>query len=333
MRGQGALLNARTLPVSISSALAALLAAWAGSTFAQPYPVKFIRVINPAAPGGNSDLLFRVLSPKMIDLLGQQLVMEYRPGAGATVGTELLARSAPDGYTAMIVAASHVMNPALVKKLPYDTLKDFTPLGLIADIPSALVTHPSLPAKNVKELIALGRAHPGTINFSSGGRGTVGHLAGSLFSAMAKAQYTFVAYKGSHQALIDVMSGNIQFQFSSISNLLPYVEAGRLRMLAQTGEKRSPIAVQIPTMEEAGLPGFVVRSGFSFVGPAGMPRTAVEKLNGALVTSLREPANRKLLAARGADPVGSTPEEHARYIAGEIDKWTKAARAAGIAPE
>ncbi len=311
----------------------ALLLAVAGGGWAQPYPSKLIRVINPAAPGGNSDLLFRVLSPKMIELLGQQMVMEYRPGAGATVGTELLSKSPPDGYTVMIVAASHVMNPALVKKLPYDTLKDFTPLGLIADIPSALVTHPSLPAKNVKELIALGRANPGAINFSSGGRGTVGHLAGSLFGAMAKAQYTFVAYKGSHQALIDVMSGNIQFQFSSISNLLPYVESGRLRMLAQTGEKRSPSATHIPTMEEAGLPGFIVRSGFSFLGPASMQRAVAEKLNSALATSLREPANRKLLMARGADPVGSPPDEHARYIATEIDKWIKAARAAGITPE
>ena len=307
--------------------------AMSGSGLAQNYPVKLIRVINPAAPGGNSDLLFRVLSPKMIDLLGQQLVMEYRPGAGATVGKELLSKSAPDGYATMFVAASHVMNPALVRKLSYDTLKDFTPLGLIADIPSALVTHPSLPAKTVKELIALGRAHPGAINFSSGGRGTVGHLAGTLFGSMAKAQYTFVAYKGSHQALIDVMSGNIQFQFSSISNLLPYVESGRLRLLAQTGEKRSPIAGQTPTMAKAGLPGFVVRSGFSFLGPASMPRAVVEKLNNALVTSLREPANRKLLTARSADSMGSTLEEHARYISTEIDKWMKAARDAGVVPE
>ncbi len=307
--------------------------AMSGSGLAQNYPVKLIRVINPAAPGGNSDLLFRVLSPKMIDLLGQQLVMEYRPGAGATVGKELLSKSAPDGYATMFVAASHVMNPALVRKLSYDTLKDFTPLGLIADIPSALVTHPSLPAKTVKELIALGRAHPGAINFSSGGRGTVGHLAGTLFGSMAKAQYTFVAYKGSHQALIDVMSGNIQFQFSSISNLLPYVESGRLRLLAQTGAKRSPIAGQTPTMAKAGLPGFVVRSGFSFLGPASMPRAVVEKLNNALVTSLREPANRKLLTARSADSMGSTLEEHARYISTEIDKWMKAARDAGVVPE
>jgi tripartite-type tricarboxylate transporter receptor subunit TctC len=305
----------------------------ASTSSGQAYPAKLIRVINPAAPGGNSDLLFRVLSPKMIELLGQQLVMEYRPGAGATVGTELLSKSAPDGYATMFVAASHVMNPAIVRKLPYDTLKDFTPLGLIADIPSALVTHPSLPAKNVKELITLGRAHPGAINYSSGGRGTVGHLAGTLFASAAKAQYTFVAYKGSHQALIDVMSGNVQFQFSSISNLLPYAASGRLRMLAQTGEKRSSSAANIPTMEEAGLPGFIVRSGFSFIGPAGMPRAVVEKLNSALVTSLREPANRKLLLTRGADPVGNTPEEHARYISTEIDKWMKAAREAGVVPE
>lgn len=317
----------------IRCTVAALLLTIASSGWAQPYPAKLIRVLNPAAPGGNSDLLFRTLSPKMVDVLGQQLVMEYRPGAGATVGSELLTRSAPDGYTVMIVAASHVMNPAIVKKLPYDTIKDFTPLGMVADIPSSLVTHPSLPAKNVKELIALGRAHPGAINFSSGGRGTVGHLSGALFSAMAKARYNFVAYKGSHQALIDVMAGHVQFQFSSISGLLPYVENKRLTMLAQTGETRSPSAPHVPTMQESGLPGFVVRSPFSFLGPAGMPRPIVEKLNQALVTALRDPANRKLMIARGSDPVGGTPEEHARSISMEIDKWVRVAREAGITPE
>lgn len=311
----------------------ALLLAIAGGGWAQPYPSKLIRVINPAAPGGNSDLLFRTLSPKMIEALGQQMVMEYRPGAGATVGSELLSRSAPDGYTVMIVAASHVMNPAIVKKLPYDTIRDFTPLGMIADIPSALVTHPSLPAKQVKDLIALGRAHPGAINFSSGGRGTVGHLSGALFSSMAKAKFNFVAYKGSHQALIDVMAGHVQFQFSSISGLLPYVQQGRLNMLAQTGETRSPSAPQVPTMQESGLPGFVVRSPFSFLGPAGLPRPIVEKLNAALVAALRDPANRKLMVARGSDPVGGTPEEHARSISMEIDKWVRVARDAGITPE
>ena len=306
---------------------------WATCATAQNYPAKIIRVINPAAPGGNSDILFRTLSPKMVEQLGQQLVMEYRPGAGATVGSELLARSAPDGYTAMFVAASHVMNPAIVKKLPYDTVKDFTMLGLIADIPSALVTHTSLPVKNVKDLIALGRAHPGAINFSSGGRGTVGHLSGSLFSAMAKAQYGFVAYKGSHQALIDVMAGHVQFQFSSITGLLPYVHAGKLNMLAQTGETRSPSAPHIPTMQEAGLPGFVVRSPFSFLAPANLPRAIVEKLNGALLTALRDPANRKTLLARGADPIGNTPEEHVRFVVSEVEKWIKVARAAGITAE
>jgi tripartite-type tricarboxylate transporter receptor subunit TctC len=269
----------------------------------------------------------------MVEILGQQLVMDYRPGAGATVGTELLAKSAPDGYTVMFVAASHVMNPAIVKKLPYDAVKDFTALGLIADIPSALVTHPSLPAKNVKALVALGRAHPGALNFSSGGRGTVGHLAGSLFSAMAKAQYTFVAYKGAHQALIDVMAGHIQFQFSSISGLLPYVQAGKLNLLAQTGDKRSPSAAHVPTMEESGMPGFVVRSPFSFLAPAGLSRPIVEKLNGALVTSLRDPATHKTLVARGSDPVGNTPDEHAAFLRTEIEKWIKVAREAGITAE
>jgi tripartite-type tricarboxylate transporter receptor subunit TctC len=316
--------------ISFAAVAVAGMALHAG---AQPYPSKIIRVINPAAPGGNSDLLFRTLAPKMVEQLGQQLVMDYRPGAGATVGTELLAKSAPDGYTTMFVAASHVMNPAIVKKLPYDTLKDFTTLGVIADIPSALVTHPSLPAKNVQQLIALGRAHPGALNFSSGGRGTVGHLAGALFGAMGKAKFTFVAYKGSHQALVDVMAGHVQIQFSSISNLLPYVQAGKLNMLAQTGEVRSPSAPQYPTMQESGLSGFVVRSPFSFLAPAGLPRTTTERLNATLVTALRDPPTRKLLIARGSDPVGNTPEEHAAFVRTEIEKWTKVAREAGITPE
>ncbi len=300
---------------------------------AQPYPSKIIRVINPAAPGGNSDLFFRVLSPKMNEALGQPLVMDYRPGAGATVGTEAVARSAPDGYTVLITAASHVTNPALVKKLPYDAIKDFSALGLIADVPLALVTHPSLPAQTVKALIALGHAHPGKVNYSSGGRGTVGHLAGALFGAMAKAQFTFVPYKGSHQALVDVMAGHVQFQFSSISNLLPYVQNGRLRLLAQGGEKRSSSSPGTPTLNESALPGFVVRSGFSLLGPTGMPPAIVEKLNSALVKALNDADNRKLLISRGADPVGNSPAEHAVYLRNEIDKWIKVVREAGIITE
>jgi tripartite-type tricarboxylate transporter receptor subunit TctC len=314
-------------------AFTALLAVMAGAVPAQPYPAKIIRVINPAAPGGNSDLFFRVLSPKMNETLGQQLVMDYRPGAGATVGTEAAARSAPDGYTILITAASHVTNPALVKKLPYDSLKDFSALGLIADVPITLVTHPSLPAKNVRELIALGKAHPGTVNYSSGGRGTVGHLAGALFGSMTKTNFTFVPYKGSHQALVDVMAGHVQFQFSSISNLLPYVQSGRLRMLAQGGETRSSSAPAVPTMMESGVPGFVVRSGFSLLGPAALPRAIVEKLNGALVKALNDVDNRKLLISRGADPAGNTPEEHAAYLRLEIGKWIKVVREAGITLE
>ncbi len=318
---------------SAGVAFGALLALMAEYCAAQAFPTKIIRVINPAAPGGNSDLFFRVLSPKMNEALGQQLVMDYRPGAGATVGTELVARSLPDGYTVLITAASHVTNPALVKKLPYDSVKDFSALGLIADVPLALVTHPSLPVKNVRELIALGRAHPGTINFSSGGRGTVGHLAGALFGSMTKTNFTFVPYKGSHQALVEVMAGHVQFQFSSISNLLPYVQSGKLRLLAQCGDTRSSSAPTVPTMMEAGVPGFAVRSGFSLLGPAALPRAIVDKLNGALVKSLHDADNRKLLIARGADAVGNTPEEHTAYLRAEIDKWVKVVREAGIAVE
>lgn len=304
-----------------------------GYAGAQGFPSKPVRVINPAAPGGNSDVFFRLLAPKMTEVLGQQLVMDYRAGAGGTIGGEIIAKSAADGYTTGIVAASFVINPAMIRKMPYDTRKDFTALGIIVDVPSGLVIHPSLPVKNVKELIALARTRPGQIFYSTSGRGTVGHLASELLNHMAKIKLVHVPYKGAGPAVIDLISGQVQMQFASIPLLFGHVRNGKLRMIAQTGAERSVSAVDTPTMEEAGLPGFVVRSGFGFVGPAGIPKPAVEKLNGALVVALRDAENRKILIDRGADPVGSTPEEHDAFVKAEIARWIKVAKEAGIEPQ
>jgi len=300
---------------------------------AQAYPSKIIRVINPNQPGGNSDIVFRLLSPKMGEILGQQLVFDYRPGAGGNIGAEITAKSAPDGYTTAIVAASFVINPALIKKLPFDTVKDFTPLGLVVDIPATVVVHPSLPARNVKEFIALAKARPGQIFYSSSGPGTVGHLAGELLNAQAGLKLVHVPYKGIAPAVIDLIAGHVQLSFPSIPVVIEHVRAGKLRMIAQCGEARSPSLPNVPTMQEGGIAGFVVSSGFSFIGPAGMPRPIVEKLNSALVRSLQDPVVRKELIDRGADPVGNTPEQHAAYIKSEIDKWQKVAAHAGIKPE
>lgn len=313
--------------------VAGLFAAGTQSVQAQAFPIKPVRIVNPAAPGGNSEVFFRLLQPKMVEVLGQQLVMDYRPGAGGTIGGDVVAKSAPDGYTTGLMAASFVINPAMIKKMPFNTLKDFTPLGLIVDVPSGLVLHPSLPAKNLKELIALSKKRPGEIFYSTSGRGTVGHLSGELLNSMAGTKLVHVPYKGAGPAVIDLVAGQIQMQFASMPLLTGYISAGRLRLIAQTGATRSEYAPQTPTMEEAGLPGFVVRSGFSFVGPAGIPRPVAEKLNQALVTAIRDPESRKTLIQRGADPIGSSIEEHDVFIKSEIPKWIKMAGAAGIDPQ
>lgn len=316
-----------------SVVIAALFACVPGLVQAQAFPTKPVRIVNPAAPGGNSEVFFRLLQPKMVEILGQQMVMDYRPGAGGTIGGDVVAKSAPDGYTTGLMAASFVINPAMIKKMPFNTLKDFTPLGLIVDVPSGLVLHPSLPAKNLKELIALSKKRPGEIFYSTSGRGTVGHLSGELLNSMAGTKLVHVPYKGAGPAVIDLVAGQIQMQFASMPLLTGYISAGRLRLIAQTGATRSEYAPQIPTMEEAGLPGFVVRSGFSFVGPAGIPRPIAEKLNQAMVTAVKDPENRKILIQRGADPIGNTIDEHDAFIKSEIPKWIKMARDAGIDPQ
>jgi len=315
----------------ISACMLALVAAHVAT--AQTFPVKPIRIVNPAAPGGNSDVFFRLLQPKMNEVLGQPVVMDYRPGAGGTVGGEVIARSAPDGYVTGLVAASFVINPAMIRKMPYDTVKDFTALGIIVDVPSGLVVHPSLPVRNVKQLIALAKTRPGQIFYSTSGRGTVGHLAAELLNSTAGIKLVHVPYKGAGPAVIDLVAGHIQLQFASIPLLVGHIQSGKLRLIAQTGATRSVSAKDIPTMEESGLPGFVVRSLFGFVGPAGIPRPIVERLNTALVTAIRDPESSKALIAAGAEPIGSSADEHAASIRAEIEKWKKVAKDAGIEPQ
>lgn len=300
---------------------------------AQTWPSKPVRMVLPVSPGGTSDVLMRPLTSRINESLGQPLVLEFRPGAGAQIGTEFVARSAPDGYTVLFVAASHVINPAMVKKLPYDPIKDFTAIALVADIPSALVVHPSVPAKSVKELIALAKKHPGKLNYSTAGVGTVGHLAAEVLSSMTGISMVHVPYKGAGPAIAALVGGHVDFQFASIPAVIEHVRAGRLRMIGQTGVKRASAAPDVPTMEEAGLAGFVVQSPFGVLGPAGLPRPIVDRLFKAVRAALDDPATRKLLIEQGAEPVGLGPDEYEQFNRNEIARWIKVARAAGIQPE
>jgi tripartite-type tricarboxylate transporter receptor subunit TctC len=303
------------------------------SVLAQQFPTKPIRMIVPFAPGGNTDIIARAFTLKMGETLGQQVIVDNRGGAGGAIGTEAAARATPDGYTLIMVSAAHTINPAMVKKLNYDSVKDFTPLGVIADVPTALVVHPSLPAKNVKELIAIAKAKPGTLNYSTAGRGTVGHLAAELLASTAKIKLTAIHYKSAGLALIDVIAGNVHFQFASMPAALQQTRTGKLRLIAQTGETRSPASPDVATMQEQGLKGFVVSSGFALFGPAGMPRPLIERINGALVKALNDPSVKDNLSKQGADVVASTPEQHDKFNRNEIAKWIKVARQAGIEPE
>jgi tripartite-type tricarboxylate transporter receptor subunit TctC len=305
----------------------------AAASGAQAYPVKPVRVVIGGSPGSNADIFFRIVQARMGSALGQPMVVDYRPGAGGAIGANLTVKSVADGYAVMMVAAGFVMNPALTKSLPYDPARDFTALGLVADVPAGLVIHPSLPARDVKQLIAIARARPGQLNFGSAGPGTVSHLAGVLFNLVAKVDTVHVPYKSSGPSLVDLIAGQMAFSFPTVSGAIQHVHSGKLRLLALTGTRRSPTLKDTPTAEEAGLPGFVVNSGFGFVGPGGMPRSVVEIFNAALAKTIQDPAVRKSMIENGADPIGNTPEQHDAYLKSEVAKWLKVGRDAGIKQE
>lgn len=308
----------------------ACAASWAG---AQDYPSKPVRMIVPFAPGGNTDIIARIVVPGMSKALGQQIVIENRGGAGSMLGTDVAAKAAPDGYTVLMVSAAHVINPAMVKKLPFDPVKSFAAISKVADVPSAIVVHPSLPVKDARQLVALAKAHPGKLNYGSAGRGSIGHLAAELLGSVGQIKMMHVPYKGAGPALTDAMAGHVELLISSMPAIIGQSRSGRLRMIAQGGEKRSSAAPDVPTMVESGMPGFVVTAGFGLFGPAGMPRPAIDRVLAALKSTLAEQGVRERLSGEGADPVGSTPEEYERFTRGEIEKWIKVARAAGIQPE
>ena len=299
-----------------------------GSTpvFAQKYPDKLVRLLVPFAPGGGTDILARFMSAKLSDNLGVSVVIENRGGAGGTLGTELAARSAPDGYTILFTSASHSFNSSLYTKLGYDALKDFAPITLVALVPHLLVVHPSLPVKNVKELVSLARQRPGEIFYGSGGAGSSVHLAAVLFITTAKVDMTHVPYKGGGPAMIGVMAGEASVMFPTMQSALPHVKSGRLRVLAISTATRSPAVPEIPTIAESGVPGYDATGWYGMLAPTGTPQAVIDRLHAEVVKILAQPDIKQRLASEGAVAVGNTPAQFDKFIRDEIAKWAKIIR-------
>ena len=313
-------------------ALVVALLLAAGACVAQSYPAKPIRFIVGFPPGGTNDILARALAPKMSEYLGQPVVIENRPGASTAIASELAARSAPDGYTLLLNAAGHSTNPSLMK-LPFEPVKDFAFITLVAESQNLLVLHPSIPAKTVKELIAVSKKHPGVINYGSSGMGTTPHLSAQLFQYMTGVKWVHIPYKGSAIGLTATLAGEISLYFANIPAVIHHVQAGKLRPVALSGTKRTPAVPGIPTVAESGLPGFEVTSWFGIAAPARTPRPIVDRLNAETVRALGTPDLRERMLATGADPVGNTPEQYTAFVQNEIVKWGKVIKAAGIKGE
>lgn len=315
-----------------------LAAAFAGVAIAagagaQNYPAKPIRLIVPFGPGGGTDLIARTLSARLTEALGQSVVVDNRAGAGGVIGADLVAKALPDGYTLMMGTPGPLtINPALLAKLPY-ALTDFAPVTLTTISPFMLVVHPSVPAKSVKELIALAQARPNTLNFGSAGNGSVAHLAGEQFKALAGVQITHVPYKGGGQSLIDLLGGQLQLVIDNLPTVLPQVRLGKLRGLAVGTKKRSALVPEYPTMIEAGVPGYEATTASGVLAPARTPRAIVERLNRELNAIVRNAEVKERFFAQGLDVVGGTPEQYAQHLKDELQLNTRIIKAAGIRGE
>jgi tripartite-type tricarboxylate transporter receptor subunit TctC len=288
-----------------------------------------VRLVVAFAPGGSVDLIARVVGQRLSDTLGQQVVIDNRPGAGGNVSAEIVARSAPDGYTLYICSASLVANASLYRKIPYDPINDFSPITLLASAQSVLVTHPAFPAKSVKELIALARKAPGKINYASPGSGSSGHLTMELFKSMAGIELVHVPYKVMSQLQADVTAGQVPLAFSTIPGALPHIKSGRMTALAVSGARRSPALPSVPTVAEAGVPGYEAVTWYPVLAPAGTPPAIIDKLNAQLVSIINAPDLQERLLAMGVEPNGSTPAELAAHIKGELVKWRQVVEISG----
>jgi tripartite-type tricarboxylate transporter receptor subunit TctC len=295
-----------------------------------PYPAKPIRLIVPFAPAGSADALARTIQPALSEALGQTLVIDNRPGASSTIGTDMAAKAAPDGYTLVLVTTTHTVNPSLIAKLPFDTVKDFAPVSLVVSQPNILVVHPSVVAKSVKELVAMAKAKPGGMNFASGGNGSSPHLSGELFNIVAGTRITHIPYKGSGPGVTDLLGGHVQMMFAGPLALEQHIKSGRLRPLALADKRRSTILPDVPTMAEAGFPGVETGTWYGILAPARTPPAVVAHVQREIVRILQAADLKTRILNQGVDIVASSPADFEKFIIAEVAKWSRVVKAAGV---
>ena len=310
------------------------LAAALAPAQAQHYPTRPVRFVVPFAPGGSVDTLARTIGPRLADALGQQVVVDNRPGGNGDIGMIIVAKAPPDGYTLLLgYIANLAIAPSLYAKLPFDPQKDYAPITQIATSPNVLTAHPSVPARNLQELIALAKTKPGAVNFASTGVASVGHLTGELLNNLAGVKMTHVPYKGGGQAIIDLVGGHVQVMFSGFSAAMPHIKSGKIRALAVTGATRSPALADVATIAEQGFPGVEATAWYGMLAPAGTPKAVITRLHGEVVKILKLPDVTQRLGGLGFEIAGSTPEQFAAYIRSETKKWEKVVKASGAKPD
>ena len=313
----------------LSGAVLVLAAFAAGTSFSQTYPAKPVRIVAPFAPGGGTDFIARLVAQKLTERLGQQVIVENKPGAGGNLGAEFAVKSAPDGYTLLLIAGSYTVNPSIYK-LSFDPVNDISPVVQLSQGPFLVAVHPSVPAKTLKELIEYARKEPDKLSYASAGSGSITHLASELFLEMAKIKAVHVPYKGTGPALNDTIAGNTQLIFGSVATSLQFIKSGRLRGLAVTTPKRIPAAPELPTVSEAGVPGYEVVLWHGLVGPKGLPAVVVERVNQAANDALKSKDVADLLATDGVAPAGGTPERFRALIKADIERWGRVVKQANI---
>lgn len=300
---------------------------------AQNYPSRTVRIVVPIAPGGASDILSRLIAQKLYESWGQVVQIDNRPGASGIIGSELVAKAPPDGYTLLMAFTAHVTNPTLQPKLPYDTLADFAPVAMVAVVPSVLLVHPSLPVRSVQELIAFAKKRPGELDYASSGTGTATHLAALMFSAMTGVVMEHVPYRGGVPALNDLLGGQVSLMFGNLAPSMAFIRSGRLRPLAVTSARRVAALPRVPTMAEAGLPGYEALAWFALLVPARTPGQVINKLNSEVVAILQHPELKERLQGLGVEVMPGSPAELNNYIRAEIAKWDKVIRKLGVTPQ
>ncbi len=319
-----------TISIGMALAIVATMTPLSVAHSAEAYPSRPIRIIVPFAPGGGTDLTARLVGQRVSERTGQPVIIDNRPGAGTMLGTELTLKSAPDGYTFLIASASHAINPSLYRKVNYDPIRDFAPITLAISFPFVIAVHPSVPVRNVKELIAHAKANAGRLTYASSGTGATNHLAGELFKSMAAVDLVHVPYKGGGPALNDTIGGQVSMIFGTVLETMPQVRAGKLRGLAVSGGKRAAFAPDLPTASEDGLAGYNVTGWYAFLAPAGIDRTVLTKLNQEITGALAAPGIMEKLLAMGAEPWPTSPQKAQEFIAAEVSRWGKLIRGARI---